>query len=471
MIFKSKHGASSATTSKLPFVPMSIAQTIAAGAASGNGKDHIRVKDDTPNPARIRATATKASLTLSSDSSSSELSTTSTSSTAEIDGLEHVAALDTRPAHREFVQGTEGIVVGLAMIPTSPPKTTFKNQSYEHCEQSDGEELTPRMSSDIALKQSIIAKSSKLGSVPGHSRAIVHDHMDDQDNVQPRMQPNSSDSSPSLSSLSSSSSKSKQEDSHGMSRHCDHASIRSVFSSVAGSRQSLISSPTSHAAISPTSVRTSPEPATPSASVSFPSPPSAIPTASTTASARPKSGFASLPLQYWRNRVNQSPPHQIPESTATPTSSFAQNLTSTFTKKKKAQIPTIVLHPDEEDGELPRVLTQKDIDYLTTMPPAPLRPLTQPWDDIPEEGEYNYGFNEDYAYDDYHDPHHPHHRYSQEYYDRPVRDSHGSKLPSDQSGYLNEEIRDIGEHGSQGPFALDVPINLDVDTQELDNVP
>ncbi|KAF9177341.1 hypothetical protein BGZ51_008868 [Haplosporangium sp. Z 767] len=471
MIFKSTHGASSATSSKLTFAPMSIAQTIAAGEASENGKDHIRVKEDTPNPARVRATATKASLTLSSDSSSSESSTMSTSSTAEIDGLEQIAALNVRPAppsDRAFVQGTEGTVVGLAMIPATPSETTFKDQSYGRPEQSEGEEPTSGMSSDIASKQSARAESSKLDSAPGHSRAIVHDRIDTLDNFQPRMQPNSSDSSPSLSSLSSSSS--KQGDSHGMTRCCDYASIRSVFSSVAGSRQSLISSPTSPAAILPTSVRTSPELVPSGTPISFPSPPPTIPIASTAASVRPKLGFASLPLQYWRTRIGQSSSHQVPESTVTPTSSFAQSLASTFTKKKKIQIPTIVLHPDEENGEPPRVLTQKDIDYLTTMPPTPLRPLIQSWDDISEEGEYNYEFNEGYPYDNYHDLHHPHYHYNQEYYDHLIRDSYGSELPSDHSGYLNEEICDIGEHGSQDPFVLDVPIDLDINTQELDNV-
>jgi hypothetical protein len=92
-------------------------------------------------------------------------------------------------------------------------------------------------------------------------------------------------------------------------------------------------------------------------------------------------------------------------------SSFTQNyITNAFSKKKKLQIPTIVIHADDEDGEPPRILSQQDIDYLTTMPPVPLRPLVQPWDDIEEEGDeelYDDGYD---GYDDYDDYPHPHHQ-------------------------------------------------------------
>ncbi|KAF9279968.1 hypothetical protein BGZ68_007578, partial [Mortierella alpina] len=47
---------------------------------------------------------------------------------------------------------------------------------------------------------------------------------------------------------------------------------------------------------------------------------------------------------------------------------------------------------DDEDGEPARVLSDLEIEYLSTMPPTPLRLLVQPWDEN-EEDEY---------YDDYH---------------------------------------------------------------------
>ncbi|KAG0224768.1 hypothetical protein BGW42_004863, partial [Actinomortierella wolfii] len=103
-----------------------------------------------------------------------------------------------------------------------------------------------------------------------------------------------------------------------------------------------------------------------------------------------KTSLASLPLQYWRSRQSSSSLNasdSVSSTSSSSSSSFTQQILPFGKKKNKIQIPTIVLHPDEEDDEPPRVLSAKDIEYLSTMPPPPLRPLVQPWDEYPEEEE------------------------------------------------------------------------------------
>lgn len=215
---------------------------------------------------------------------------------------------------------------------------------------------------------------------------------------------------------------------------------------------------------------------------------------------RPKPSLASIPLQYWRNRNNNSS-SQVdesgPSSPPSSNSSVPFSLVSTFSKKKRQLptlptaeslhqpppliIPTIVLHPDEEDGEPARVLSEMDIEYLSTMPPAPLRPLIPSW----EEGEdeyYDQDINEGYDYDDYH------HGYEQEYDEEEEGEEECGEVMDDYEDMdagmdINDESgKEMSCSGIVGrleqpgvkpeveydPYALDVPIHLEIDLQGLE---
>ncbi|KAG0197268.1 hypothetical protein BGX28_009237 [Mortierella sp. GBA30] len=179
-------------------------------------------------------------------------------------------------------------------------------------------------------------------------------------------------------------------------------------------------------------------------------------------SPRPKPSLASIPLQYWRSRNSGNNPHANGDSPTSPSLPF--NIAHTFSKKKKRPtattpppqsppanpfiIPTIVLHPDEEDGQPARVLSELDIEYLSTMPPPPLRLLVQPWDEV-EDDEY---------YDEYH----------REYEDE-CDDEDGEELISQVELGHDEKVRENGDLEYYDPYALDVPINLEIDLQSLDN--
>jgi len=225
---------------------------------------------------------------------------------------------------------------------------------------------------------------------------------------------------------------------------------------------------------------------------------------STSQARSPKPSLASLPLQYWRNRSNTGSEDPMNASSpSTPTNSSPFNLVNTFAKKMKQGtaalttppipmlIPQIVLHPDEEDGEPARVLSETDIEYLSTMPPAPLRPLIRQWDDEDpgddEEDYYDHDGNEGYDYDDYH---------------HSVQDDYDEHDQNDGEFYAEEENEDQHQHYQQqlllltevddavepqveaqeefdeeakrgadteyDPYALDVPINLEIDLQGLE---
>ncbi|KAG9321504.1 hypothetical protein KVV02_001937 [Mortierella alpina] len=179
---------------------------------------------------------------------------------------------------------------------------------------------------------------------------------------------------------------------------------------------------------------------------------------------RPKPSLASLPLQYWRNRGSSS--QQISEDPA-PSPSISFNLVNTFSKKKKQQqsttpppplraphippiIPTIVLHPDDEDGEPARVLSDLEIEYLSTMPATPLRLLVQPWDENEEDG----------YYDDYH----------QEYEQDDGGDDRDETIDQEVSAPASEiKVCEAGDTDYYDPYALDVPINLEIDLQGLEH--
>ncbi|CAO3571892.1 unnamed protein product [Mortierella alpina] len=190
---------------------------------------------------------------------------------------------------------------------------------------------------------------------------------------------------------------------------------------------------------------------------------------------RPKPSLASIPLQYWRNRGNSNQQtHDDPTSgtslsqSPSPSSSISFNLVSSFSKKKKQQqpsatppppllaphippiVPTIVLHPDDEDGEPARVLSDLEIEYLSTMPATPLRLLVQPWDEN-EEDEY---------YDDYHQ------EYEQDDGGEDSDETFDQVVPAQASEIKVCEGSDTDYYD---PYALDVPINLEIDLQGLEH--
>ncbi|KAF9572008.1 hypothetical protein EC968_010411 [Mortierella alpina] len=392
MILKS---APSALHSKPILTMESISPSEQPGRMERDAKIRERPKEDVPNPARIRATATKASLTLSSDSSSSEMTSSTSATTTDGDYDEQEGApmnlRSTLGSEDSMIQTQEGVVAGLALVSVTPLSIAHKDHNRHRHQLHASDIPSPESISENAPKQSPSTVSK------GADKDTMKSRVNEPDESAPQMQPNSSDSSPSLSSLSSSSSNSRREELSAMAGHRIHTRIQSSPTS---------SSPSSASTPQPTNPTTaytmaSSRAASPSVS------PFTTPVASATPSTLPsrsKSGIVSLPLQYWRNRASQSSSSHGNDfqGASTSTSSFTQNyITSTFSKKKKLTIPTIVLHPDEEDGEPPRVLSQKDIDYLSTMPPPPLRFLVQPWDD-PMDDEYGEegAYNEEYDYDD-----------------------------------------------------------------------
>ncbi|KAG0058011.1 hypothetical protein BGZ89_001670 [Linnemannia elongata] len=218
---------------------------------------------------------------------------------------------------------------------------------------------------------------------------------------------------------------------------------------------------------------------------------------------RPKPSLASIPLQYWRNRNNSNSNNNhadesSPSSPPSSNSSVPFSLASTFSKKKRLPptlptadslpqpppliIPTIVLHPDEEDGEPARVLSEMDIEYLSTMPPAPLRPLIPSWEEGEEDEYYDQDINEGYDYDDYHQG------YEQEYEEEGEGEEEIGEIMDEEedmnvvmdmnNGGAKEVISSgvVGRLEQPGvnaeveydPYALDVPIHLEIDLQGLE---
>ncbi|KAI1295153.1 hypothetical protein EDD11_007959, partial [Mortierella claussenii] len=171
--------------------------------------------------------------------------------------------------------------------------------------------------------------------------------------------------------------------------------------------------------------------------------------------------------------------------------------TPTHPTKPTLVIPTIVLHPDEEDDEPARVLTEMDIEYLSTMPPVPMKQLPQPWeeaeqDEEDEEGYYDEMENDGYDFDYHHQYHQQDDEYDdegeeeiqEEYYQAEDEDdgrrpshhsqSHGQHQQQQHQYYhrqhhhqeLQQPHRAV--EGEFDPYALDVPINLEIDLQGLE---
>ncbi|KAG0085864.1 hypothetical protein BGZ92_008637 [Podila epicladia] len=177
---------------------------------------------------------------------------------------------------------------------------------------------------------------------------------------------------------------------------------------------------------------------------------SSSPVVSPISTSRSKSGV----LKYWKK--NRSSDSSVSSEESSITQGYFANAFSNKKSKNKPVmiVPSIVLHPDEEDGEPPRVLSQKDIEYLSTAPPVPLRPLIQPWDE-PEEGHDGYGdgYDYDYDYDSYH----------QEGEEEEEEESEESEEGGE--GHHHQLVE--GEYDD--PYALDVPINLEIDLQGLEH--
>ncbi|KAF9138402.1 hypothetical protein BG015_002396, partial [Linnemannia schmuckeri] len=394
---------------------------------------HPRIDDGTPNPARIRGTATKVSLTLSSDSFSSELSALSNASSNDSDDVLEFAPINTtdsqvKPQQVEgpvsLQHGPDRVVAGLAMTSVDPLHIIPKNQNQQQQQHETKSLNDPEK------------KSHQCASSHGPSGG---------DDYSPQAQPNSSVSSHSLSSLSSSSTRSRNNDRSECGQVFETADSKPI--STPSSSPSFFQQPESISASAqaqaPPSFSYTPSPLTPFpaciGSVSV-APTTAKATSPPAAASRTKSHRVSLPLQYWRNRTSQPASLPLPSSSqpaenatfsssSSPVSpppqspsSFTQNyITNAFlSKKKKFQIPTIIIHAADEDGKPPRVLSPQDIEYLTTMPPVPLRPLIQPWDDIEEDEDGVYDDEYD-DYDDYPHPHHqPHHYQQQQFQQYPV---------------------------------------------------
>ncbi|KAG0366045.1 hypothetical protein BC939DRAFT_65533 [Gamsiella multidivaricata] len=192
---------------------------------------------------------------------------------------------------------------------------------------------------------------------------------------------------------------------------------------------------------------------------------------------------AELPSrQYWRARNDTNDAEAYFDSDSfsfvsniltSPTSSSSPAKTGSRTKIQPAistptlttpqfTIPTIVLHPDEEDNEPVRVLSDMDIEYLSTMPPVPLRLLIQPWDEVNEEEYYEEDINDGYDYDDYHPRYeqYPDEMNYDDYEEEDIQREIDLLQEAVQSGSIVETIYD--------PYALDVPINLAIDLQGLE---
>ncbi|KAF9090166.1 hypothetical protein BGX27_002324 [Mortierella sp. AM989] len=453
-----------------------------AGMDPESLSSQYRPKHDIPNPARIRATTTKTSLTLSSDSSSSEFSAVSNASSSECENMEQEEETvnNISKANSEESVAQEIAIAGLAMISTASLNVTSSDEIKAQTNSIDTQLLEGAQvtSQGYAIELSDVAKSAVNTIIGEHSPEDLSAHTrygcaEEPNEFPPQTQPNSSNSSPSLSSLSSSSSssRSRREDNSEVTARHSHSRGKPIlpgeFEDITVSEGQAMTplEPFSSPPVMSSSPRTElisilpPSPT--SAQFPIPATRTMIPTTNTASYipvSRSKSSIVSSPLQYWRNR---SASHGT-ESSGPPTSPFHQSyITSTFSKKKKPIIPTIVLHPDEDDGEPPRVLSQKDIDYLSTMPPAPLRLLVQPWDGSAEDDEYDDRVvNEGYDYDEYH---HPHHR---EHFDHDIEGEEFSDVDMDERGGFNEY--GLEGSGEFDPYALDAPIDLDANMRELD---
>ncbi|KAF9984883.1 hypothetical protein BGZ75_003570 [Mortierella antarctica] len=483
MIFKS---APSALHSKPILTMEAISPSEQTEPMQRDAKSQERPNEDVPNPARIRATATKASLTLSSDSSSSEMTTSTSATTTDGDYDEQEgAAVNTRPtlgSDDSMVQAQEGVVAGLALVSVTPLSIAHRDHNRHRHQLHASEIPSPEEIAESTPKRvpSTVGKDA--------DKDTHRNRVNDPDESAPQMQPNSSDSSPSLSSLSSSSSNSRREELSAMAGHRIHTRIQP--SPISSAPSSTFPLPASSQQTEPTATYTttaysrsasiSVSPFTPSTTCAT--------TSTTTLPSRSKSGIVSLPLQYWRNRASQSssshgndniPGTSTYTSTSTSaSSSFTQNyITSPFSKKKKLTIPTIVLHPDEEDGEPPRVLSQKDIDYLSTMPPPPLRFLVQPWDDPMDDEEDEYGeegaYNERYDDDDDYSRHRPYRPYDEEEDEEEEEEDVDDGVERyeqrryDAAGEDAERVdgREV-ERGGQAASAPDGPVDLDIDVEQ-----
>ncbi|KAF9585505.1 hypothetical protein BGW38_002056 [Lunasporangiospora selenospora] len=109
--------------------------------------------------------------------------------------------------------------------------------------------------------------------------------------------------------------------------------------------------------------------------------------------------------------------------------------------RQETNIPMIVIHPDPDDqkeGESPRVLSNEDIEYLSMMPPPPLRLLEQPWDDSFEDEEYMDDIEEEYSDEDHE------HRIvrSRSVYDIEEEDTDREESDDDQTMLVSMEIDD-----------------------------
>ncbi|KAF9274055.1 hypothetical protein BGZ68_000965 [Mortierella alpina] len=450
-----------------------------------DAKSQERAKEDVPNPARIRATATKVSLTLSSDSSSSEMTTSTSATTTDGDYDEQEGAtVNTRPilgSEDSLIQAQEGVVAGLALVSVTPLNFAHKDHNRHRHQLHASEIPSPETIFENAPKRVPSTVSKEAGKDTGRNR------VNDLDESAPQIQPNSSDSSPSLSSLSSSSSNSRREELSTMAGHHIHSRIQPPPTTSSPSSASPLPSSASPLPASSQQMPSTVTYTTASSGSASPSVSPFTPTTTSTLPSRSKSGIVSLPLQYWRNRASQSSSHgnDIPGTSASTSSSFTQNyITNTFSKKKKLAIPTIVLHPDEEDGEPARVLSQKDIEYLTTMPPPPLRFLVQPWDD-PMDDEYGEegGYSEGYDFDD--DYRHQPHRPYDEDEDDDKDDDEEDDDDDDDDERFEERRYDAGggggdgdtervdsrgvERGGQASSTPAGPVDLDIDVEQEKN--
>ncbi|KAG0280660.1 hypothetical protein BGZ96_001472 [Linnemannia gamsii] len=495
MIFKSAQDPIS-----LPMIPLSTATPVMTASPFSTGpvsppsqqppaatkemaEFHSHMDGDAPNPARIRGTGTKVSLTLSSDSSSSELSALSNAYSSDSDDMLEFAPINTTTSANTQVKpqqqtegpllslppplppppqpqhGPDGVVAGLAMTSVGPLHIIPKNQNQQQPQHIAA-------FSDLKSCDEFEKESHQHAS---HGQSGGNNHP-------PQAQPNSSDSSHSLSSLSSTSTRSRNDDRserHQVLGTTDHKSTNT------SSSQGYFEQPVSNL------VSAQPQP-------------------------QPPSPFNYTPAPF----------------TPFPVGTAAVSVTSTT--KKKFQIPTIVIHADDEDGEPPRVLSQQDIEYLTTMPPAPLRPLIQPWDDIQEESDeelYDDGYDD---YDDYPHPHHqPHYHdhHQQQLYqqfptavgaiaydyedidEREVVHNHrepelmGMRSRIDEAQLQRVQLQQQQQHqqlrrqsqlqdlhnvramqfnlskdggggieSEDGPYAFDVPIDLDIDRADLEGL-
>lgn len=123
-----------------------------------------------------------------------------------------------------------------------------------------------------------------------------------------------------------------------------------------------------------------------------------------------------------------------------------------------------------------------DIEYLSTMPPAPLRPLIPSWEEGEEDEYYDQDINEGYDYDDYHQG------YEQGYEEEGegeeeigeiMDDDEDMDAGMDMNGGGVKEVISSGVIGGleqpgvnpeveYDPYALDVPMHLEIDLQGLE---